>query len=392
MRGKILIFKGQSRYNVLRIAADYMMDAFYKKGYQVDLVDLTLEQEHQKIMDMLGEGYDLIFSFQALLFESRLIDGKTSDFSFLANTPVFGHIVDHPIFHSIRLEPYHGTNIFLGCIDRSHIDYIKKFYPSMRNVFYLPHAGFKAKNIMPYEDRTIDVYFPSSYTNPSAILNKIENLPKVYSKISKELIHKMLEDPLIHLQDALYSYLNQINFIYNDDEFIELMKMFNIVDEYIRAYTRDKCVRYLLNNEINITVSGGGWEDFDIEFVDYLHIITSDGLDFLDVLEFMGNSKMVLNHIPTLQNGMHERIFTSMLCGSLCLTNDFPIIHEEFTDNKNIILYSNSKLQTFADKIKELLSTPDKAKEIAKLGQCIAEQSHTWDINAQEILKIVGLK
>lgn len=392
MKGKILVFKGQSRYNVLRIAADYMVDAFYKKGYQVHLVDLTLEEERQRIMEILGEEYDLIFSFQALLFDSCLTDGKTSDLSFLANTPVFGHIVDHPIFHSTRLEPSHGTNIFLGCIDRSHVDYIKKYYPSIRNVFYLPHAGFKAKNIIPYENRTIDVFFPSSYIKPSVILDKIEKLPEVYKVIAKELIHNMLENPLLHLQDALYLYLYQIKFEYKYDEFLDLMQIFSVVDEYIRVYTRDKCIRYLLKNKINITVSGGGWREFDTNHKNYLHIISTTGLEFFDVLEFMGNSKMVLNHVPTLQNGMHERIFSSMLCGAICLTNDFPIIHEEFTDNKNIILYSNSKLQTFADKIKELLVTPYKAKEIATTGQYIAEQSHTWDRNAQEILNIVWHK
>ena len=101
---------------------------------------------------------------------------------------------------------------------------------------------------------------------------------------------------------------------------------------------------------------------------------------------------MVLNHIPTYQTGMHERIFTTMMCGAICLTNDFPIVHDEFTDSENILLFSDNQLQSFADKINYIQASPNLARDIAHKGNLIANEHHTWSNNVDEILRIVGLQ
>lgn len=392
MLGNILVFKGQSRYNVLRIAADYMVDSFRKKGYNVTIADLTIEGQLSEVLaSALDKSYVLIFSFQALLFDLYLSDNKTLLLNAI-NTPVFGHIVDHPVYHHSRIAQPLGDKIYLGSIDKSHVEYVEKYYPHIKHAVFLPHAGFLAHNIIPYENRTVDLYFPSSYTNPSATINKIKDMPDIYQTMSMLLIKNMLKDPFLTLQNALATYLNEVNFTYLIDEFTELMDIFSIVDGYIRAYTRDKCIRCLLENNISVTVSGNGWDNFESDFQHNLIIMGSNGIDFLNVLEIIANSKMVLNDIATYQTGLHERIFTSMLCGAICLTNDFPIIHDEFTDRENILLFSHNQLQRFADKINTILASPDLAIQIAYKGNLIASQYHTWSNNADEILRIVGLQ
>jgi len=392
MLGNILVIKAYSRYHVLCIAADYMIASFRKKGYHVTVVDLTIEELlSETLTAALKKPYVLIFSFQALLFELRLADNKTSLLASM-NTPVFGHIVDHPIYHDLRIAPLQGNNIYLGCIDKSHVDYVEKYYTNIKHVMFLPHAGFLAQNIIPYKNRKIDFYFPSSYINPTAVITKINSMPEVYQNISTLLIKNMLENPLLTLQNALSAYLDEVNFAYSLVEFTIFMDILSIVDEYIRSYTRDKCIRCLLENNISITVSGNGWDNFESDFQHNLTIMGTDGIDLLDVLEIIANSKMVLNHVPTLQTGMHERIFTTMMCGAICLTNDFPIIHDEFIDSENILLFSDNQLQSFADKINNILASPDLANEIAHKGNLIANEYHTWSNNADEILRIVGLE
>ena len=149
MKGNILVLKGQSLYNVLRIAADYMVEAFRKKDYDVTVLDLTLQDDANRLNDVLKEQFVLVFSFQALLFEFCLDNSKTAVFSLLKDTPVFGHIVDHPIYHNRRLETNHGENMYVGCIDNSHVDYIRKYYPGVKNaVFFYHMPAFMQKRLL----------------------------------------------------------------------------------------------------------------------------------------------------------------------------------------------------------------------------------------------------
>lgn len=392
MKGKILVLKGESLYNVLRIAADDMVKAFQNKGYDVIVLDLVMEEDANRLNDVLRERLDLIFSIQALLFDFCLTDEKTAKFSAFKNTPVFGHIVDHPIYHNARVATIHGDNMYVGCIDRKHVEYIQNYYPGVKNALFIPHGGFLPQRIVPYEERSIDLYFPCSYKRPSKIRDDIDKLPQVYRNVAYLLIERMLEDRLLTLQDALYAYLEKIRFEYTSEEFSQLMCILNSVDKYIREYSRDKCIRCLIESGIRVTVSGSGWEDFDADLLSEVHVLGSEGIDFLEVVETMADSKFVLNNAPAYQYGTHERIFTSMLCGAICLTHDFPIMHEEFIDGEDILLYSDDNLPLFIDRIKELLNSPDQAKKIANRGYQKAKQSHTWANNAETILRIVGLE
>ncbi len=391
MTKRILILKGESLYNVLRIAADYMADAFQKNGYQVIVLDLTMEEDRKCFLNVLENKYDLIYSFQALLFETEVGDSGMSLFSLFKDTPVFGHIVDHPNEHASRLISTHGDNMYIGCIDKSHVTYIHKYYPTVKHAIYLPHAGFSPKKVIPYRDREIDLFFPCSYKDPEEVLTSIDHLPEVYRNIAKHIISKLIENPLALLQDELEYYLQSVNFAYSGEEFTVLMHYMENVDQYIRAFIRDQCIRYLLSQNIKVTVSGSGWDRFQSEDKCNLEIVGENGLDFLEVLELMSNSKIVLNNAPTYQYGTHERIFTSMLCGSVCLTNDFPVIREEFSQDENIILYSMHELENLAARIKLILDDVSIGESIALKGYVYAKENHTWARNAEKILKMFNL-
>ncbi len=392
MQGSILVLKGQSLYNVLRMAADSMAEAFHDMDYEVTVLDLTIDKEVEAFNWNLVENFDLVFSFQALLFDYCPQDGKSAMFASFKDTKFFGHIMDHPIYHSTRVASNHEINMYVGCMDKGHVDYIERYYPGVKNVMFIPHGGFTPNRMVPYKERTIEVFFPGSYKKPSAVIDKIDNLPEVYRNLSYKLIDEMKAHPLLALQDVLLQYLEEVNFAFSSEEFSQIMLAVAVVDEYIHEDSRDYCIRGLLNNGIRLSVCGSGWDELDINLKDKIQILNDGGMDFTEVLECMGNSKMVLNHIPTLQQGMHERMFSSMLSGAISLTNDFPIIHEEFIDGENIILYNEETIFELSERIKELIANPDKAEEIANNGYKIAKNSHTWAKNAETILRITGIQ
>ncbi len=391
MNGHILVMKGKSRYNVLRLAADEIAEGFADFGFDVTVADLgdntTLASNFKLAM---SQRYDLIFSLQALFFDLRASNGTSSFFN-AYDVPVFGHIVDHPLFHHDRIAPSQGDNMYLACIDRNHVNYVNKYYPHIANVTHLTHGGFNPRSSVSYNERTIDVYFPSSYTSPEEVLDKLESLPDVYKKMAHMFIQLMLKDPMLTLQDALAKYLKEVKFTCDSEEFKEIMNILFVVDLYVRTTTRDHCIHSLLSNNIKVTVNGAGWDKFNNKPGYKLEIITDKGLDISQTLDIMGKSKMVLNHLPTYQNGMHERIYSSMRAGAISLTLDFPIVHEQFTDNENIILFQDSQHQVLADRVKYLLDHPIEAARIAELGKESADELHTWAHNSNKILRITGL-
>lgn len=392
IKGNVLVLKGESRYNVLRTATDLMIDAFTNIGYKVTLLDLAIKEEQDRIEEELEKGYDLVFSFQAVLFDLKIEGTQDALLGQVESTIMFGHIVDHPLYHGRRLHLNHGKNMYVACIDRNHKRYIDDCYSGVKNTLYLPHAGFKAKRIVPYEEREIDIFFPSSYRTPVNVSKEIEELADVYQSIANILITAMLSNRMLTLQTALAQYFSSVNFTYTEEDFILLMDIFSVVDQYIRAYTREQLIQHILNSGLKLTVCGSGWDTCEFIHHPNLHHIGENGVNFLETVEIMANSKTVLNHIPTLQEGMHERIFTSMRCGAICLTNDFPIMHEEFEDVTNILLYSDIYLDEFVNRLKDVLHNTHEAKAIALRGQIIAESNYKWEDNANRILDIVGLR
>ncbi|BCJ92949.1 hypothetical protein acsn021_05180 [Anaerocolumna cellulosilytica] len=386
MKINILILKGQSMYNVLRHASDQIADGFTELGCNVTILDLTLEKDCEQISVSLLSTFHIVFSFQALLFSECIKNTNAPIISYNKNVTFFGHIVDHPIYHLHRLTTAHSDNMHIACIDYSHIEFINAYLPNVKHTTFLSHGGFTSHADTPFKKRDIDIFFPSSYVPPSVIYDEIKSLPDVYKNIANDLIETMLINPMLTLQEALKDYLTKIHFTYSNDEFVELMELYNVIDRYIRAYTRDQIITCLLDHEIKVTVCGNGWEDSEYTNSDFLSIATIPDKDITNVINLMSRSKIVLNHVPTLQEGFHERIFTSMLNGAICLTNDFPIINKDFKNMSNIILYNINLDNSCIDNIKSVLNDNCLGSQIALNGYKIAQKSHSWAHNAEKIL------
>ena len=73
-RGRILVVKGVSKYNVLRRAAEETAKGFESCGYEVEIADST--QPDFDVMMLFKNSYDMIFMPQASLFSVTLRDGR----------------------------------------------------------------------------------------------------------------------------------------------------------------------------------------------------------------------------------------------------------------------------------------------------------------------------
>lgn len=90
----------------------------------------------------------------------------------------------------------------------------------------------------------------------------------------------------------------------------------------------------------------------------------------------------------TLSNDINYRIFETMGCNTLILTNNTENINTFFKDMENIVIYDN-ETELF-EKLNILLSDNDLIKKISNSGYKLVKNNHTYDNRADVLLKIIS--
>jgi molybdopterin converting factor small subunit len=90
----------------------------------------------------------------------------------------------------------------------------------------------------------------------------------------------------------------------------------------------------------------------------------------------------------TLSNDINYRIFETMGCNTLILTNHTENINTFFNDMENIVIYNN-ETELF-EKLNILLSDNDLIKKISNSGYELVKNNHTYDNRVDVLLKIIS--
>lgn len=106
-------------------------------------------------------------------------------------------------------------------------------------------------------------------------------------------------------------------------------------------------------------------------------------------LKKLCQTKLSLNVMPWFKNGAHDRIFNTMLNGSVCLTDSSIYLDEILHDGKDCRLYSLKEMEWLPEIAKELLADPDRMQAVADGGYELAKAGHTWAHRAKELHNLV---
>jgi len=90
----------------------------------------------------------------------------------------------------------------------------------------------------------------------------------------------------------------------------------------------------------------------------------------------------------TLSNDINYRIFETMGCNTLMLTNSTENINTFFNDMENIVIYNN-EIELF-EKLSILHSDNNLIKKISNSGHELVKNNHTYDNRADVLLKIIS--
>ena len=150
----------------------------------------------------------------------------------------------------------------------------------------------------------------------------------------------------------------------------------------------EKIVRNLLRTGCDVTVYGEGWEEFEPaeEEKGRLHSIGGQaGFRFEELLDIMGNSKIILQNQIRHPEGLTMVFMCAMANGAAVLADRHPILEESFGDEA-LLFYDNEKLDVASVRDAALGPDADKLQAIAEKGKAKAQRMGDFQAFVQSML------
>ena len=410
MKKTIIFFKGI--YDTLDLFSDYIQEAFSELGFGTFVYRAETEkQSKEALLAMLQKekgdyavvafnnlGYNLDMSLPENVSTFEGIEEKGTEWSVkkenLVNVweyyqiPYIDILMDHPFHFERPLNEMPSTAILL-CVDRNHVKYIRRYYKNIRQVDFLPHAGIElGRKHKPLQDRKIDVLYAGAlpiYT----VAKMIPDLPEMYgvdtSKMMPEILRELVVHPDKTTEQAIEEYINASGKSLSEEELRQIIVHMRFVDSYATSFFREQAVRILVENGIEVTAYGVGWNQCDWSDNPYLKY--GGKVMAPQILPLMNDSKIVLNTMTWFKAGAHDRIFNGMLAGAVVATDDSTYMNREFTDGKELILFKRTELGALPERICDLFGHLERAQEIANCGYQAARSFHLWKNRVEYIIE-----
>ena len=289
-------------------------------------------------------------------------------------------LMDHPLRFHPTME--HTPQRYIQfCPDEEHVRYVQKYFPHIKNIEFLAHAGTPdVKPVIPYEDKKYDILFSGTYYVPESMFSDLEKVfPKsspmygIYMQIGSDLTAHT-DKPLIQ---SVLDVLDANHMPLSDSAVKTIMRNMTPIDWMVRMYYRGKAVQVLVDAGLPVHVLGRGWENHPSASSDNLHIL-SDRIGLAETFDYMRDARINLNVMPWFKEGTHDRIFNTMLRRSICLTDPSIWINEHFQDGKDIVLYDLNRLDQLPQIAEYWLSHPDQAKELLENAYAKTAADYTW--------------
>jgi len=105
-----------------------------------------------------------------------------------------------------------------------------------------------------------------------------------------------------------------------------------------------------------------------------------------EALDLMKRSKIVLNSVPSFQNGSHERVLNGFLTGCMPVTNDNSFWREYFEEGE-LIFYKHGEWEKINESVATYLNDKQLRHSSVINGQKVVLENHTWDQRADRFIQ-----
>lgn len=379
---RILYVIGSSQYDSTAVFLQEMAERMESMGWEVSILDgRDVEGYDARRERVLQETFDVIFTVNGMLLEEGSALGRQL---LQKGEPVYcTYLMDHPFIHYERLKNEY-PRIFVLSPDRAHVEYTDTYLKNIWGTAFLPHGGCSGSKNRPYAQREIDISFMGSFVPSQEVWKGFGRYPQQMRQLMEAMAQWLVENPDQTLESAAHQIFGRYGVEVSEEQFPEVFCEFREVDRYVRSYFREQVIRTLTESGIRVDVYGDGWEKFPAQARDYLAIHPAVGYE--ESLDVIGNTKISLNVMPWFKDGSHDRVFTAMMCGAVCLTDGSRYLEEVLQETENVYFYSLKGLKYLPKKVQRILDDGEMSARVAGNGRKEALDFHTWEKRADEVI------
>ncbi|MDM5281349.1 glycosyltransferase [Paenibacillus silvae] len=375
----IVVFKGESQYDVLRFFSDYLGEGFESFGFTVEFVDLLQNDWIVNLTNLLTSNNKILFFLGMNGAGYDIKNGEISLYDYL-NIPFISYYVDDPLHLYSRIGDS-IKNIIHVFIDKTHKDFVDKYMNISNTKAFIPHGSKKVDIPIPsVDEKEIDVLVPGSFSNPDQIRDSWRSYDPHLSSILDDIAEEAYCNRDVHLMISAKSVFERNNIELQISN-TKLFSLLSEIDLYVRSRMRMEIVNSL--TDFKVLVCGNGWEN---NYSIPKNIKIANAVPFSEIPGLMTNSKMVLTVLPLFLYGGHERVFTAMSMGSVALVNKNQYFEEHLENYKDLVYFEWPR-QDLRDIVQNLLDNPEQMMRISESAMEKALADHQWTNRAGEILK-----
>ncbi|MDD6305765.1 MAG: glycosyltransferase [Clostridiales bacterium] len=390
-------------YDTLDLFTEELKKAFENMGYGSFVYDAGVQQQSkQTLLELLSSRAEVqsgetesqpdlsdsfaVVTFNNLGYNLDLPDGRNLWETY--GIPYLNILMDHPFHYEKPLRNAPETSIVL-CTDRNHVKYIRRFLKNIRQTDFLPHAGVElwCKH-KPLQERGIDVLYAGAlpiYT-VAKMIPDFTSIPEVDGEaLAQNVLDELVHHPEKTTEVAIEEYLRSIRNDISEQRIQQIIVKMRFLDSYATSFFREQAVRLLVESGIRVTAYGTGWDQCewsDNPYLDYRGKVLAP-----QILPLMNDSKIVLNTMTWFKAGAHDRIFNGMLARSAVVTDDSTYLRREFTDGKELVMFSLKELGTLPERVFELFGHMESTQEMADCGYQAAKANHMWKSRAEYLVE-----
>ena len=378
---RVLLIKGQSRYDVLRDFIDAVADAFRARGIEPVVLDSAPLKTHDEIYAALKAvgRVDLAFSFYIY---GHYVDPHGRTLGEIIGAPHVVQYVDYPL--SLR-EALDGTDseAAILTVDPSHADAIRKLYGPDRfaHVGFNPHAGTGEPFALPASaaayvaGRPIPVLFSGTYYR--LVDPPWKDFPANVRRVFDGAADYALSQEFVPALEALDATLKRMGLDPDvpDPSIRQVRMLADKVHEWVRVLRRHKFFEAAAKVGLPLTVTGAGYDD---DLPRFPNIDYRGQSGFHDAIALMRQSRMVININANFGRGSHERPFTAMLAGAVAASDFSTWYTDQFDAGREMALFRWQHLEEDLAGLRDLSEDPARLFAIAQAGQHKTARDHRW--------------
>ncbi len=411
---RLLLF--QPSVETLHFFSDRLAEEYVKLGYDVRLIRIHEPFfGTEKLIDFIvpQETLMITFNFHGIQREAIFHTPEGELLWDKYDVACINIIVDHPFYYYEELQylPKHYLQI---CIDGDHTDYMKQFYPEIRLGDTMPLAGCDYRDsfgggaplslrddvidlsaripnltgttipFLPTAGRSTPVVFTGCFTQPDFFLPYMKRNGDEYDAFYHGILDDLLADPDQCIHTVYLRHLNRELPELATEDLKNVMNKMIFLDLWIRFTFRGKVVQQLVDADIPVHCIGAGWETLPVK--DKNRLTYTKYSDTEVCLKAISEAKLSLNVMPWFKRGAHDRIYSSMLNGAVCVTDKSQYLTEHFTDGELLRYYDLKNLSKLPSIITGLLDHPDTLQQIADRARDYAKEHLTWKQYAEKLI------